>query len=138
MRTNTTPLVHLSSRFVLLFLCLLLAGCIDADHLLLTQSPPPRITPKAPVQILDTAPTRSFVKLAMVEAKETGPGYATWEELRKALLEKATQLDADAVMELSTGSETTGGMVGTPSMGLVGAMGSIKQLRAIAIRYTTP
>lgn len=124
-------------RHLPLFLSLLLAGCIDTDHLLLTQSPPPRITPIAPVQIIDTAPTRPFIKLAMVEAKETAPGYAKWEELRKEVLRQAEQLNADAVMELTTGSESSGGLVGTPSMGLVGTMGSIKQLRAIAIRYTT-
>lgn len=136
MRTNTTPL-HLSSRFVLLFFCLLLAGCIDTDHLLLTQAPPPRVTPKAPVKILDTTPTRPFVKLAMVEAKEKGQGYATWEELRTEVIRQAEQLNADAVMEFTTSSENSGAMLGTSGM-LMGSMGSIKQLRAIAIRYTTP
>lgn len=125
-------------RHLPLFLSLVLAGCVDSDYLLLTQSPPLRVTPKAPVTILDATPTRPFIKLAMVEAKETAPGYATWETLRKDLLRQAEQLNADAVLEMTTGSETSGGMVGTPSMGLVGSMGSIKQLRAVAIRYTTP
>ena len=115
MRTNTTPRVHLSGRFVPLFLCLLLTGCVDTDYLLLTQSPPPRITPKSPVALLDAPPPRHFIKLAMVEASQTG-GFATWEELRKALVDKATELNADAVIELTTGSETSGGLVGTPSM----------------------
>jgi hypothetical protein len=126
-------------RHLPFLLALTLAGCVNTDHLLLTHAPPSRITQKAPVMILDTTPTRPFIKLAMVEAKETGRGTgASWEDLRHALVERAQQLDADAIMEMTTGSETRGGMVGTQSMGLVGAMGSVKQLRAIAIRYTTP
>ena len=126
-------------KLALVLTILLLSGCVDTDHLLLTQSPPARITPKAPVQVLDATPGRPFVKLAMVEAKETGPGYATWEELRQALLKQAEQLNADAVMELTTGNDaSTGGLVGTSYAGFIAMpTGSIKQFHALAIRYTT-
>ncbi|HEV8325852.1 MAG TPA: hypothetical protein VGQ08_00085 [Nitrospiraceae bacterium] len=126
-------------RLALVLAILFLSGCVDTDHLLLTPSPPARITPHAPVQVLDAAPTRPFIKLAMVEAKETGPGYATWEELRQALMKQAEQLNADAVMELTTGNEaSTGGLVGTSYAGFIAMpTGSIKQLRALALRYTT-
>lgn len=114
---------------------LLLSGCVDTDHLLLTQSPPARITAKGPIVILDAAPTRPFIKLAMVQAVETAQGYATYETLRRELLTRAADLDADAVMDLTVGSDTSGAMIGTPQMGLMGSVGSVKQLRAIAIRY---
>lgn len=130
------PSIRGQAVFMLLGLSLILGGCVNTDHLVLTQTPPARITAKGPVVILDAPPTRPFIKLAMVEASETGRGSgATWEELRAALIEKAEQLNADAVMDLTVGSETSGGMVGTPRMGLVGSVGSVKQLRAIAIRY---
>ena len=124
---------------VLLGIVVILAGCIETDYLRLTQTPPPRITVKGPVIVLEAPPIRPFIKLAMVEASETGRGGgSTWEELRQALMERAEQLDADAIMDITPSSGMSGGMVGTSGAGLVGAVGSIKQLRAIAIRYTAP
>ncbi len=124
-------------RTLLLIPALLLSGCVDTDHLLLTQSPPARILAKGPIIVLDAPPTRPYVKIAMIQTTETGQGYASFETLRRELLARATELDADAVMDLTVGSETGGSVMGAPRIGLMGSVGAIKQLRAVAIRYTT-
>ena len=131
--------LHIAVVVALLEITILLAGCIQTDYLRLTQTPPPRITAKGSVIVLEAPPARPFIKLAMVEAAETGRGSgSTWEELRQALIERAEQLDADAIMDITPSSGMSGGIIGGSGGGLVGAVGSIKQFRAIAIRYIAP
>jgi hypothetical protein len=110
-----------------------LLGCITTDHLYLGQERyAPRTNP-APIEFLANTPTKPFAKIAMVEA--VGRSSSTsWEEIRAALGEEASKIGADAVMDLSMGSNIVGAMTGNRGM-VTGGVGERRKLTGVAIRY---
>jgi hypothetical protein len=69
----------------------------------------------------------------MVEA--VGRSSSTsWEEIRAALGEEAAKIGADAIMELSMGSNIVGGVTGSRGM-VTGGVGERRKLTGVAIRY---
>jgi hypothetical protein len=110
-----------------------LSSCITTDHLFLgNERFAPRTDP-ATIEFLADAPPKPFVKIAMVEA--VGRSSSTsWEEIRAALGEEAAKIGADAVMELSMGSNIVGGVVGNRGMAS-GGVGERRKLTGVAIRY---
>jgi hypothetical protein len=121
------------SAVIFLILLAILSGCISTDHLYLS---PERYSPrKEPftMEFLVDAPTKPYSKIAVVEAVGRS-NHTSWEELRGALGEEAMTLGADAVMELSMGSNIVGGMAGSRG-NMSGAIGERKKLTGVAIRY---
>jgi hypothetical protein len=127
-------LTALSVRTVCLsVLSALLSGCITADHLYLSQERfAPRSSPYT-MEFLVDVPTRPYDKIAIVEAVGRS-SHTSWEELRGALGEEAMTIGADAVMELSMGSNLVGAVSGSRGS-LSGAVGERKKLTGVAIRY---
>jgi hypothetical protein len=112
---------------------LVLAACISTDHLYLgNERYAPRPSP-ATVEFLADAPSKPFTKIAVVEA--VGRSTSTsWEEIRAALGEEAAKIGADAVMDLSMGSNMVGGVTGHRGM-VTGGVGERRKLTGVAIRY---
>ena len=72
---------------------ILLAGCIRTDHLLLTDQPVIPVSDTHPIVFFSKPPERSYIKIAIVEAKRA----RKWEDLREALKQEARSIGADAV-----------------------------------------
>jgi hypothetical protein len=111
----------------------ILSGCITTDHLYLGQQRYAARTDPTTIEFLGDAPTKPFVKIAMVEA--VGRSSSTsWEEIRAALGEEAAKIGAHAVMELSMGSNIVGGVTGSRGK-VTGGVGERRKLTGVAIRY---
>jgi len=129
--------MRIYSRVILVglsgILSLTLAACIKTDHLYLAKDRFPPYPSTFQVEFLTELPSRPYIKLAMVEAREHS-GNSTWEELREALGQKAAEIGADAIVELSMGGSPVG-FVGGSGSGFAGGMREKKKLTGVAIRY---
>ena len=117
-------------RFLILLLFVSLVSCVSSDYLILEDGPVECGWNNTPIEFLQEAPNRPFIKVAVVESTKLWWAYASWEDLRQGICQEAITVGADAIIEVTSAKSRY-----DATFGFVGTSGDTKQLRGIAIRY---